>query len=676
MAVITFSISCEKEKEEIDDNPTTEEKTFGLQETPASELAQIPIASPMTYTGSFPNQFYLETPPPEEDGQGSEGSCVGWAVAYGMKSYHLQESYYDINGDFNYSSVCSPEYVYNQIKVGDCGSGAQFAPAFELLKNQGVCSWDIMPYSDNNGCSTMPNATQTENANQHKILSYERITDLSEQNLKILLLNKYPIVIGARLDDHFMQADEDFIWQAPFGVLRGLHAMVICGYDDNKQAFKIINSWGRDFGDDGYVWCDYDFLSDVVFEAYITEPDENNNNNGTLPTVSTNNISDITENSAVSGGNISSDGGSSITVKGVCWSVNQNPTVSDSKTTDGAGINSYTSSITNLSANTTYYVRAYATNQNGTAYGEQKTFTTTGNNNTNEKIFFVARPSDNEDITSLYYLDIETEQIIELFSDDVLRHSVTVSNDKTKLAYVKEITSSNAYICTSNLNGDNEQEIWQIPTNNGQYMALNLDWHPNQNKLIFYYGSYRRHLGNRDGDIWELDMNTLTTTELTTNFDYQEPEMSYSPNGNKIVYSYKPETWFDWPRDIYIMNADGTNPIMLDDDTGYNNGVSSGGWPCDCIAANPEFSPDGNKIIFDRGNDGGLYTMNIDGSNNQQLSLSSGGNYGYHATYNPSGDKIAFMRDNNLVIAYANGTIIKEFSPTTNTSFYTITWID
>ena len=84
----------------------------------------------------------------------------------------------------------------------------------------------------------------------------------------------------------------------------------------------------------------------------------------------------ITVSSASSGGNITADGGLSITARGICWSTSQNPTISDSKTSNGTGIGSFTSSITGLSPNTTYYVRAYATNNVGTNYGVQISFTT------------------------------------------------------------------------------------------------------------------------------------------------------------------------------------------------------------------------------------------------------------------------------------------------------------
>lgn len=96
-----------------------------------------------------------------------------------------------------------------------------------------------------------------------------------------------------------------------------------------------------------------------------------------LPVLTTNPITALTSNSANSGGSIIEDGGSPITARGVCWSTSQNPTINASKTTDGSGTGNFSSIISGLLPNTTYYVRAYATNSTGTAYGNQISFTTT-----------------------------------------------------------------------------------------------------------------------------------------------------------------------------------------------------------------------------------------------------------------------------------------------------------
>jgi uncharacterized protein (TIGR02145 family) len=96
----------------------------------------------------------------------------------------------------------------------------------------------------------------------------------------------------------------------------------------------------------------------------------------TLPVLTTVNVSGISPTGAVSGGNVSTDGGSSVTVRGVCWTTSTNPTVEGSHTTDGTGTGSFASTITGLTANTPYYVKAYATNSAGTAYGNEVSFTT------------------------------------------------------------------------------------------------------------------------------------------------------------------------------------------------------------------------------------------------------------------------------------------------------------
>ena len=93
-------------------------------------------------------------------------------------------------------------------------------------------------------------------------------------------------------------------------------------------------------------------------------------------TVTTTAATSITMSDAATGGNVTSDGGSSITARGVCWGTTANPAVSGSHTTDGSGTGSFTSTLTGLSSNTTYHIRAYATNSAGAYYGDDLTFTT------------------------------------------------------------------------------------------------------------------------------------------------------------------------------------------------------------------------------------------------------------------------------------------------------------
>jgi len=95
-----------------------------------------------------------------------------------------------------------------------------------------------------------------------------------------------------------------------------------------------------------------------------------------LPMPHTYKISSITHTTAQCKSMIVSDGGDDITERGVCWSTNKNPTISDNKTVDGKDTGTFISIITGLTANADYYVRAYATNREGTGYGNNLKFTT------------------------------------------------------------------------------------------------------------------------------------------------------------------------------------------------------------------------------------------------------------------------------------------------------------
>ena len=129
----------------------------------------------------------------------------------------------------------------------------------------------------------------------------------------------------------------------------------------------------------GSVYSDFDYNN------YRVRPIRQETGGGTTPvapTVTTSTSTSITTNSATCGGNVTSDGGATVTQRGVCYSTSQNPTTSSQTVTGGSGTGSFTCNLSGLTANSTYYVRAYAINSAGTAYGSQQSFTTTGGGTT------------------------------------------------------------------------------------------------------------------------------------------------------------------------------------------------------------------------------------------------------------------------------------------------------
>ncbi len=124
-------------------------------------------------------------------------------------------------------------------------------------------------------------------------------------------------------------------------------------------------------------------ISILTFPLLFLQCGNDNGNpevsNSSVPELITSQVSSVTDSSAECGGTITSDGGASVTVRGVCWGTSTNPTISDSKTSDGDGVGVYTSRLTGLQPVTKYYVRAYAINDAGTGYGSTMTFTTLEN---------------------------------------------------------------------------------------------------------------------------------------------------------------------------------------------------------------------------------------------------------------------------------------------------------
>lgn len=139
-----------------------------------------------------------------------------------------------------------------------------------------------------------------------------------------------------------------------------------------------------------YVKFCFLFISAMLLNVSCSKDSE--------PVLKTSNVSNITKSTVAAGGDITSDEGSEVTARGVCWGTSSGPTVDNNKTTDGSGTGTFTSQVTGLSPNTTYYLRAYATNDAGTAYGDEVIFTTApanvGESYNGGVVAYIFQPSD------------------------------------------------------------------------------------------------------------------------------------------------------------------------------------------------------------------------------------------------------------------------------------------
>jgi C1A family cysteine protease len=261
--VITIFNSCEKtDKEELKQPNVTNQVpyTLGCSLLSASEYEKVPLAKDVTLK-ALPSSVALNCPPIGD--QGSEGSCTAWGTTYAARSIAKGGSTYTYS-----TNIFSPEYVYNQIKITDCGSGSYVTRALDLLVAQGACTWNAMPYSSTNGCSTMPNTTQQQQAASNKITGYSRVT-VDATSIKTQLANGKAVVVAGPVYGGFMNLGNGQIQTTAKGRNYGGHCYCVVGYDDAKQAFKVQNSWGTSWATAGFGWIAYSIIPSVWSEAYI-----------------------------------------------------------------------------------------------------------------------------------------------------------------------------------------------------------------------------------------------------------------------------------------------------------------------------------------------------------------------------------------------------------------------
>jgi C1A family cysteine protease len=267
-------ISCKKSTTTPDNTSTEINRTGAL---PNSNNSAFNPAPSFASGGQRPMKYDLTSkmPPVDPLGQGLQGSCVAWAIAYTSFSYfdHKQNNTNFYTGSvINRNSVFSPAYVYNQINGGQ-DNGSNFQDAFNILKTQGVATWTSMPYNVSN-YTQQPNSTQISNASSHKIADaqiFSPINNFNIDKMKDLIYAGNPLPIRVVSDDN-LQNGTDTIWSSVGTHQTGGHAMVVVGYDDNLGAFKVQNSWGNIWKARGFVWITYTNIKNVASEAYIIQP--------------------------------------------------------------------------------------------------------------------------------------------------------------------------------------------------------------------------------------------------------------------------------------------------------------------------------------------------------------------------------------------------------------------
>lgn len=223
--------------------------------------------------------------PPIGD-QGDKGTCVAWAVGYNLKTaLNAIEHHWDSVMLAKPENQTSPKDLWFSIpqqQKGDGCAGAGFESAFNVLITTGAASMDAVPYQDMGDCrGEGVGDTLNRIATFYQVVGNGELPSISQ--MKGYLADTIPLVIGARLGDRFMRWKSDKVISHDtynYTGMHAYHAMVLVGYDDSRQAFRLRNSWGTNWGDKGSIWVDYNFFyQEMCYAVLMAENKDNNNNN-------------------------------------------------------------------------------------------------------------------------------------------------------------------------------------------------------------------------------------------------------------------------------------------------------------------------------------------------------------------------------------------------------------
>ena len=201
---------------------------------------------------------------PTPGNQGLNGSCSAWAAGYGGLTI-LRAIQDNLKGQEQITNVASSVFfLFNQIKTSEnCEEGSRLSDAMQVLKKQGDCL--AKNFDSEADCSIMPGPSQLQEASQYKIKDYAAIfhhdADAATkiQKTKRALAAKTPVVMGMLVTESFWGIEPgQKQWQpSKEDNVVGGHAMVIVGYDEVRKSFEVMNSWGSDWADNGFVWIKY-----------------------------------------------------------------------------------------------------------------------------------------------------------------------------------------------------------------------------------------------------------------------------------------------------------------------------------------------------------------------------------------------------------------------------------
>tara|TARA_B100001939_G_scaffold348200_1_gene373798 strand:+ start:38374 stop:40704 length:2331 start_codon:yes stop_codon:yes gene_type:complete len=251
-------------------------KDCGYRQAGWKQLSAIPGADlpGQLQPAPLPSEIDLSHQMPPVGYQGEQASCISWAAVYAVKSYYENlHRGWGFDSPFNGGPghhVFSP--AYSQAMMGSGDRGATFPEALDVLLRNGAVPWSEMPYSPGEA-SPRPSSRLHPIAGKFRIEGYRVLSSHAPEGIKRQIAAGHPVMVGVLLYENLLDLKTG-VYAKPDGAFLGGHSVVIVGYDDDRGpggAFKVMNSWGNQWGDAGYGWISYEAMSLIIRTALIIE---------------------------------------------------------------------------------------------------------------------------------------------------------------------------------------------------------------------------------------------------------------------------------------------------------------------------------------------------------------------------------------------------------------------
>jgi fibronectin type 3 domain-containing protein len=221
----------------------------------------------------IPKKFDLSPKLPLPYPQGKQASSVGFVLGYVVKSFYenkklknpIELSKISVSSPSNTNHFYSPSFIYNSINKGK-DNGGSLIDGLILLTSKGIPTWKEMPYNQED--FKFQNSDPSSNMYSQKIQGFKRIPTSDILTMKAYISKENPLVASMLFYENFSEYATGTVLSESKGNFIGAQAVALVGYDDSKKAFKIWNSWGPEWGENGYAWVSYSLFQKLGTNVY------------------------------------------------------------------------------------------------------------------------------------------------------------------------------------------------------------------------------------------------------------------------------------------------------------------------------------------------------------------------------------------------------------------------